>query len=555
MPDPTDLPRTGTARRAKLSVAAYAAFLVTLLIGWRLAAGAAEGDYGESLTNLSILPLTLLLCVGSAAWAAFLAPLPKPGRLLFAALFLAPIVGWFALVKGVRWSGDMVAHPIWRWERTSAERRADAPAADPVVPPETLPVATELDYAGYRGPARDGVLTPGDFDLTRPPEVVWSREVGGGFAGMAAVDDFLVTIEQIGEAEAVVAYDAADGRERWRHVVPGTFTNSTGSGPRSTPAIDGADVFALTSLGQLACIDLLTGGKRWTYDGRGQTPNTTWGTSASPLIDGGRVLVNFGTPNGGGLTALDRETGEEVWRYEPPAPPADAPQLGDPKRNAAGYGSPMVATLGGVRQVVLFDGDGVGGYDPETGDRLWFEPFANEFLINVAQPLVFDGDRVFICSSYGLGGRMLRVSNVDGWSVEDVWASRRVMKCKFTSPVAHAGHIYGLSEGNLQCVDAETGKVAWMDRGSRYRHGQILLAGDVILVQAEDGRLAAVRATPERFEELWSLPLLNEQKSWNPPSLSRGRLFARDHERMVRLDFGPAAGGDAAYDSPGDTSS
>ena len=84
-----------------------------------------------------------------------------------------------------------------------------------------------------------------------------------------------------------------------------------------------------------------------------------------------------------------------------------------------------------------------------------------------------------------------------------LWQHTR-MKNKLSSSVLLDGYVYGLDEGILSCLDADTGQVAW--KGGRYGHGQLILAGDRLLITTETGELALVHATPSRFEELARVP-------------------------------------------------
>ena len=525
MPDPADIPRPGTRRRARVSTGVYLAGLLAYAAAMAASFVQPEHEYGESLWNLLSYAATLLLLGGSVAWAAFFAPLPAAGRAAFVASFLLPAVAYVALVRRVDPDGHMNFTARFRWEDTAAEARAAAPAPAVAVAVELLPPAA-TDYVSYRGAGRDGVVPAASADFTRPPKEVWRVGVGDGFAGMAVAGDRLVTLEQIGTREAVVGYDAADGRELWRQETDARFTESTGNGPRSTPAVDGREVYALGAVGHLSRVDLATGELAWQVDAfdRFGLDNATWGTAGSPLLAGDLVIANVGSPGSGGLTAFDRETGETVWRHDEPAPAGS-----DGPRNAAGYSSPMLATFGNEEVVLLFDGEGLRAHDPADGTELWFAPFGNEFLVNVAQPLVYPDGRVFVCGSYGMGGQMLRV---DGREVETLWKDRRLMKCKFSSPVAYEGHIYGLSEGILECL-SEDGERAW--KRGRYGHGQLLLAGNTLVILSEDGRVVFVEATPEEHRELVNEPVIDDPKVWNPPTLSAGRLFVRGAGAMVRL--------------------
>jgi outer membrane protein assembly factor BamB len=129
----------------------------------------------------------------------------------------------------------------------------------------------------------------------------------------------------------------------------------------------------------------------------------------------------------------------------------------------------------------------------------------------------------------------------DGWKVTEVWrGGPRVMRCKFTSPVLHEGHLYGLNEGKLECLDVASGEVKWTDerrsrKGEAYQHGQIILRGRQILVQTEFGELVLVAATPTAFEELARYPnaLSARDSCWNQPALVDKRIYLRNAAEMA----------------------
>jgi outer membrane protein assembly factor BamB len=100
--------------------------------------------------------------------------------------------------------------------------------------------------------------------------------------------------------------------------------------------------------------------------------------------------------------------------------------------------------------------------------------------------------------------------------------------------VLRDGVIYGLDEGILAAVDAETGELKW--KGGRYGYGQVLLAGDRLIVLTEDGDLALVRASPERHQEITRFPVL-EGKTWNVPAMSGGYLLVRNLAEMAAFDL------------------
>jgi len=154
-------------------------------------------------------------------------------------------------------------------------------------------------------------------------------------------------------------------------------------------------------------------------------------------------------------------------------------------------------------------------------------------------PLVIGEDRVLVSAGYGVGSRMFRVSRrTDGYEVELLWDSRR-LKSKFAPMVFHDGVVYGLDDGVLVALDPETGERLW--KSGRYGHGQLILVGDLLLIQAENGDVVLVEASAQEHRELGRFAALSG-RTWNPPALS-GRLL------LVRNDFEAAV-----YELPGEAS-
>jgi outer membrane protein assembly factor BamB len=298
-----------------------------------------------------------------------------------------------------------------------------------------------------------------------------------------------------------------------------------GPGPRSTPTIVDGKVYALGATGVLNCLDLTTGKPVWKESPNilGSNKNAIWALSGSPLVYDKFVVVSAGKQRPGDadrtLVAYDRDTGKEIWAKG---------------THRTGYSSPMLATLGGKRQIVLFDGDGIGGYDAEKGDELWWLKWETNQGINVAQPLLLENDRLLVTSGYGVGSAVLKITEKDGkWSAAPEWQNKG-MKCQFTSPVLYEGHAYGLDMGVLVCVDVKDGNRKW--KGGRYGHGQLLRSGDLLLVTSEFGDLALVEATPEEYRELGRIKVFNS-KTWNLPALAGGRVYMRNDEEMACYDL------------------
>ena len=112
------------------------------------------------------------------------------------------------------------------------------------------------------------------------------------------------------------------------------------------------------------------------------------------------------------------------------------------------------------------------------------------------------------------------------------------MKNQFSSSVLHNGTLYGFDDATFKAIDAATGDEHWKQRG--FGHGSLILAGGHLIVLSERGKLALVNATPEEYRELGSTQVL-EGKCWTAPSLADGRLYVRNEEQLVALDWKGAA--------------
>jgi outer membrane protein assembly factor BamB len=231
------------------------------------------------------------------------------------------------------------------------------------------------------------------------------------------------------------------------------------------------------------------------------------------------VVVLPGGPNGHSVAAYDRQTGKVVWSAQD---------------DQQGYSSPMLVTLAGVRQILVFSALRMMGLTPDGGKLLWQHPWRTQYDINASQPLVIGENRLFISSAYDKGAAVLEFTNTNGTlSFREVWANNR-MKNAYTSSVLYEGFLYGLDNNILACLDAATGEVKW--KGGRYGYGQVLLADGHIIVLGEDGTIALVRATPERHVEKVRFPVL-EGKTWNHPAMSDGFLLVRNLAQMAAFDL------------------
>ena len=329
------------------------------------------------------------------------------------------------------------------------------------------------------------------------------------------------TIEQRRGQEVVAAYDINNGRELWTQKWNAEFNDSTGDGPRATPTWDNGRIYALGATGELRSLDANTGSVFWGKNilSDNQAKNLPWAMAAAPLIVDDKVIVLPGGTSGKSVVAYNKMTGAPVWRV-----------LNDTQA----YVSPMLVDLAGRRQIVVVSASRVVGLTPEKGELLWEYPWDTDMGINVSQPIMVDRNRFFISSGYGKGAALVEVKGSgNSLTASTVWENKN-MKNKFNSSVLHNGYVYGLDEGILVCLDVNTGERKWKE--GRFGYGQIILTNGHLIVSSDQGEVALLKATPEKYTEVARFSAVQGQ-TWNYPAIASGRLLVRNSTEMAAYDI------------------
>ena len=386
------------------------------------------------------------------------------------------------------------------------------------------PAPSRNYWTNFRGPKRDGKYDEGTVSTSWPSTglpVLWKQPVGVGHASFVVADGKAYTIEQRRSQEVVAAYDINNGHELWTQKWNAEFNDSTGDGPRATPTWDQGRIYALGATGELRCLDANSGAVIWGKNilSDNQAKNLPWAMAASPLIVDDKVIVLPGGANGKSVAAYNKMTGAPVWKV-----------LDDPQA----YVSPMLVELAGRRQIVVVSSFRVLGLAPENGALLWSYKWDTDMGINVSQPIVVDRNRFFISSGYGKGAALVEVKGSgNSFTASTIWENKN-MKNKFNSSVLHNGYIYGLDEGILVCLDVNTGERKWKE--GRYGYGQVILTGNHLIVSSDQGEVALVKASPDKYTEVTRFSAVQGQM-WNYPAIANGRLLVRNSTEMAAYDI------------------
>jgi outer membrane protein assembly factor BamB len=377
------------------------------------------------------------------------------------------------------------------------------------------------DWPEFRGPNRDGVVhgtkIATDWKAT-PPKELWRHRIGPGWSSIIVVDGHVVTQEQRDQAEAIVCYDAATGKEEWSHEDKTRFEETlAGPGPRGTPTFHDGKIYALGGKGVLNCLKAATGEVVWSHDivadEKGAVPQ--WGYAISPLVVAGKVIIFAGGEDEESQLAYQADTGERAWR-----------RTGGTQT----YSSPQQITVDGKSLVLIHDNHSLTAVDAADGKKAWERPETNAMALPMLQPRMVGNDELLVATDPGMV--LVTLKQQDGnWSATDHWTSNR-LKPAFNDVVVQDGHIFGLDDGILCCLDLATGERLW--KKGRYGGGQLLLLADQgdLLVLTEKGEVVLVTATAERPEELGRFAAI-EGKTWNHPVVAEGKLFVRNGEEMA----------------------
>jgi outer membrane protein assembly factor BamB len=398
---------------------------------------------------------------------------------------------------------------------------------EPVALPGPAAAEPPAVWPGFRGPNRDGVIHGARIETDwaqSPPVELWRQPIGPGWSSFAVRGDLVYTQEQRGSDEIVSCYSLTTGKAVWRHRNAARFYESNGGpGPRGTPTLSNGRVYTFGATGIVNALDASNGAIVWSRNAASDTgaEDPGWGFTSSPLVVNDVVIVAAS----GRLAGYDVATGHPRW-------------LGP--AGGGGYSSPHLVTIDGVPQVLLLRGARTTSVAPADGALLW--EYMWQPAVSIVQPaLAADGD-VLIAAGDASGGTGIRrialAHGPAGWTAQERWTSRG-LKPYFNDFVVHEGHAFGFDGNILACIDLADGTRKW--KGGRYGNGQLVLLPDqdLLLVLSEDGELALVSATPDKFTELARFPALNG-KTWNHPVLAGDVLLVRNGQEMAAFRLSPA---------------
>jgi hypothetical protein len=408
--------------------------------------------------------------------------------------------------------------------------------------------AAEAVWPQFRGPRGDGASTARDVPLvwaeasnlawkvTLPGrgrsspvvlgERVWlTSAVEQGVQRTRIGPDDMQTAEHI--SLRALALEAATGRVLWETVLfevaqpdPVHWLNSWAT---PTPTVEAGRLYCDFGTFGTACLDSATGEVLW----KTRVPlDHQVGPGSSPVLYERLLILARDGRDAQFVTALDKTTGEPVWRVDRPPINTGSPNL---KKS---FATPLLIEVAGRPQLVSPAAHWVVSYDPGTGRELWRARHGDGFSIGTgpvfAQGLVLIGTGCFKAQLFAFA--------VDGEG--DVTTSKVVWKTLrqvpiMSSPVVAGDEVYWVSdEGMATCADVRTGEIRWQERLSGGHLASPLAAEGRVYYFAQDGRTTVVRAAPV-FEQLAQNQV--EGTVIATPAMTDGTVFLRTDTHLYRI--------------------
>jgi outer membrane protein assembly factor BamB len=380
------------------------------------------------------------------------------------------------------------------------------------------------DWIQWRGPNRDGVASTFTPPAVWPEALVqkWRIEVGTGYASPIVVGNRVYAFSRRGTNEGMSAHDATTGRELWRFGYDAPFTMHSAAtrhneGPKSTPIYTNGKLLSIGMTGVITAWDAESGRVLWRKPASQPVPLYT-SHAFSPLVDGDTVIFHVGGHDKGALTKFDIATGNQIWAWT-----GDGP----------GYGSPIVATIGGTKQVVTLTQMKVVGVDFATGALLWERPLVTPSTNNSNTPILY-GETIIVSSNGGPTVAFRATRSGTTWTTANVWENAEI-PLRLTNLVLTGDMLFGITNrnaGQYFAVDAKTGKTLWVSPGRQAGSGAIARAGNYLLCLEDDGELVVVKNDPAAFELVKKYKVA-EGDTWAEAVYSGNRIFIKDLNHLT----------------------
>lgn len=391
------------------------------------------------------------------------------------------------------------------------------------------------DWTGFRGPTGQGTSEEKGLPVkwSSTENIVWKVDLPGPGASSPIV---------VGNKVFVTAYsgygikeNSGDQKDLRRHVLcfnrktgdklwDKTFEpklpehNYSGEGAYqgyagNTPVTDGERLYVFFGKSGVYCFDL-EGNEKW-HVSVGEGING-WGSGTSPVLLGNLLIVNASIESSS-LVALDKKTGEDVWKT---------------KGIGSSWNTPQIAKTKEGPELIVSIQDWIVGLKPDTGVELWRAEGVHRYVC----PSVVTHDDVVYAIGGGSTSLAVRAGGRgDVTKTHVLW--REAKGSNVGSPLYMDGNLYWAedSAGTMECQNAATGEKVYQGRfqpGSGLIWSSPILAdGKIYVVSKESGTF--VLAAGPKFKQLSHNKFEDDGSRTNAsPAVADGKIYLRTDKRL-----------------------
>ncbi len=395
------------------------------------------------------------------------------------------------------------------------------------------------------------------------PTLRWKTKLGGGYSGPSVSNGKVFVMDRLAKpiksgkakflhdgpppgninfvrkllpgVERVVCLNEKDGDLVWVHEWDCDYTTvaAYSIGPRVTPTVEGNRVYALGAEGNLFCLNTKNGKVIWSRDFKTDydLKIPEWGSSSHPLVDGDQLICVVGG-EGSTVVSFDKKTGTENWKSLSATQP--------------GYCPPVIHTLGGKRQLLIWHSDAVEALNPTNGTVYWSVAIKPTYAMSIGQPVV-SGNRVFVMS-FNRVSACIEVA-AGGESAKIAWKGTTRRGIAGVHNTAHIvdGHIYACGPGGKYiCARLSDGEQLWTsfgasqgDRPASWGNIFTVKQGDRYFLANDFGELIIAHLKPSGYEEISRAKLIEPTHKvsgrilvWSHPAFANRSVYLRNDNEI-----------------------
>jgi outer membrane protein assembly factor BamB len=387
------------------------------------------------------------------------------------------------------------------------------------------------DIVEWRGPHRQGIYPDqgllNSWPVEGPKLSLEIKNIGNGYSSPVVYNSIIFVTGRKDTLDYISAYEM-NGTKKWEttygHAWARTYPET-----RCTPTIENNRIYLASGMGQVGCVDALTGKLLWTVDANTQfkgEPNK-WGIAESVAVSDKAVFYVTGGEETS-VIALDKNTGKLLWKTK---------SLGGPRA----YASSVIIEKGGLKLLLAQTANDLIAVDTQNGDIVWnfnliqYHTGESGRGANTNTPLYYNHE-IFVSSGYDHPAIMLTLAE-DGRSVSLKWTNpdfdNHIGGIVKVGDYIFGSNWVGNSGGNWMCIDWNTGKTMYNTKwGSK---GSVISAENLLYCYEEkSGNLALVKPNPEKFEVISSFKVdKGEGPHWAHPAIYDGKLLVRHGETLM----------------------